>query len=59
MKLDELKTAEDVYQFIDENIEYGWIDIYGKKHLNSMKEFRKIYKTLSIDLNEQKELIKL
>ena len=49
MKLDKLKTAKDVYKFIDENIEYGWIDCFGKKHLNTMKEFRIIYRTMSID----------
>ena len=49
MKLTEIKCSQDVYQFIDENIEYGWIDINGKQHLNTMKEFRKLYKTMSIE----------
>lgn len=49
MKLDEIKTAQDVYQFIDENIEYGWLDCYGNEHINTMKEFRKIYRTMSIE----------
>ncbi len=49
MKIEEIKKAQDVYEFIDENIEYGWIDVNGNKHLNTMKEFRKIYRTLSID----------
>ena len=48
MELCDIKNTQDVYEFIDENIEYGWIDIKGNKHLNTMKEFRKIYKTLSI-----------
>ena len=33
MKIDDLKTPNDIYNFIDENIEYGWIDINGNKHL--------------------------
>ena len=49
MDLNNIKTAKDVYQFIDENIEYGWIDNNGNKHLNTMKEFRKIYRTMSIE----------
>lgn len=49
MKLTEIKCSQDVYQFIDENIEYGWIDINGKQHLGTMKEFRKLYKTMSIE----------
>ena len=49
MKLDEIKNPQDVYQFIDDNIEYGWIDINGNMHLNTMKDFRRIYRTMSID----------
>lgn len=44
----QIKSAKDVYDFMDKNIQYGWIDIYGKEHLNTMKEFRKIYRTMSI-----------
>lgn len=49
MELDEIKNPQDVYQFIDDNIEYGWIDINGNIHLNTMKDFRRIYRTMSID----------
>ena len=44
----QIKNAKDVYDFMDKNIQYGWIDIYGKEHLITMKEFRKIYRTMSI-----------
>ena len=37
MNLNNIKTAKDVYQFIDEHIEYGWIDNNGNKHLNTIK----------------------
>lgn len=49
IELDEIKCSKDVYQFMVDNIEYGWIDINGNKHLNTMKEFRKIYRTMTID----------
>ena len=49
MELSEIKRPEDVYQFLDDNIKYGWIDINGKQHLNTMKDFRRIYRTMSID----------
>lgn len=49
MKLKEIKTSKDVYQFIDDNIAYGWIDINEQQHLNTMKEFRRIYRTMSIE----------
>lgn len=49
MDLNKIKCSQDVYQFMNDNIEYGWIDINGNKHLNTMKEFRRIYRTMSID----------
>ena len=49
MELNKIKSAQDVYKFMDNNIEYGWIDINGNKHLYTMKDFRKIYRTMSIE----------
>lgn len=49
MNLNDIKGSQDVYKFIDDNIEYGWIDINGNTHLNTMKGFRRIYRTMSID----------
>ena len=49
MDINTIKTPKDVYKYIDENIEYGWIDINGEKHLNTMKEFRKLYRTMSMN----------
>ena len=48
MELNDIKTPNDVYQFMCDNIEYGWIDINGNEHLKTMKEFRKLYRTMSI-----------
>ena len=49
MQVSDIKSSQDVYDFIDENIEYGWIDYNNKKHLNTMKDFRKMYRTMSLD----------
>lgn len=49
MELNDIKTPNDVYQFMCDNIEYGWIDINGNEHLKTMKEFRKLYRTMSIE----------
>lgn len=49
MKFNDIKTPEDVYKWIDENIQYGWLDIEDKKHLGEMKNFRKLYRTMSIE----------
>ena len=39
MELDEVKSSKDVFQFMLDDIEYGWIDINGDKHIKTMKEF--------------------
>lgn len=49
MNLENIKTSQDVYEFIDKTIEYGWMDCNGNKHLNTMKEFRRLYRTMSIE----------
>lgn len=49
MNLNKIKCSQDVYKFMEDNIEYGWIDINRNKHLNTMKDFRRIYRTMSID----------
>jgi len=44
-----IKTPEQIIDFMDTNITYGWTDIFGKKHLNNLKNFRKLYKTNTLD----------
>ncbi len=45
----EIKRPEDVLDYMKQNIRYGWLDINGNEHINTMKEFRRIYRTSSID----------
>ncbi len=49
MKINDIKTPNDILSFMNENIEYGWLDIYNNEHIKTMKDFRKIYRTASID----------
>lgn len=44
-----LKTIDDVLGFMKNNIRYGWLDLNNKIHIGNMKNFRKLYRTLSID----------
>ena len=48
-KIEKIQTPQDVFNFMNENIEYGWLDTNGKIHIKTMKEFRRIYRTMSID----------
>ena len=49
MTINDIKTPEDILEFMNENIRYGWLDINGEEHINTMKEFRRLYRTSSID----------
>lgn len=49
MNFKNIKNPQDILDFMNENIKYGWIDIYGNEHINTMKEFRRIYRTSSLE----------
>ena len=46
--LPELQPVEDLYRWIDENIAYGWHDKDGGTHTSEMKDFRRLYRTMSV-----------
>lgn len=43
-----IKTPNDILKFMD-NIEYGYVDLLGEKHINNLKGFRTNYRTLDIE----------
>lgn len=49
MLVSEIKTPEDILKFMKENIKYGWLDINNEKHIGNMKNFRKLYRTSTIE----------
>lgn len=48
MKIEDIKTPDDILLFMD-NIKYGWLDIDNNEHINELKNFRKLYRTSSIE----------
>ena len=48
-KIDDIKTPQDIFDYMQENISYGWCDENNNIHTDSMKDFRKHYRTLSIE----------
>lgn len=48
MTFQSLKSARDLMDFMDMNIEYGWIDKSLEKHFNTLKDFREKYRISSI-----------
>ena len=49
MEIKDIKTPNDILTFMDENIQYGWVDINGEKHINTLHNVRRLYKVLSIE----------
>lgn len=49
MIINNIKTPNDILIFMKENIQYGWLDIDKNEHIKTMKDFRKLYRTSSID----------
>lgn len=49
MTINEIKTPEDILTFMNENIKYGWLDINNEEHIKTMKDFRRIYRTSSVE----------
>ena len=49
MTINEIKSPQDILEFMNENIEYGWLDIDNNEHIKTMKDFRKLYRTSSIE----------
>ena len=48
MKIEDIKTPKDILSFMD-NIKYGWLDINNNEHIGNMKDFRKLYRTSSLE----------
>ena len=49
MKIDDIKNPQDILEFMKENIKYGWLDINGEEHIGNMKDFRKLYRTSTVE----------
>ena len=47
--IDNIKNIDDVFEFMKDNIRYGWIDINNIIHIGNMKSFRRLYRTMTID----------
>lgn len=49
MEIKNIKTIQDILEYLKEHIDYGYVDIYGNKHIKELKGFRPIYRTMSIE----------
>lgn len=49
MRIDDIKSPQDILEFMKSNIKYGWIDINGETHIRNMKDFRRLYRTSTLE----------
>lgn len=49
MTIDNIKTPKDILDFMKQNMKYGWIDTENKEHIGTLKDFRKLYRTMSLE----------
>ena len=49
MKVEEIKTPDDILEFMNEHIKYGWLDINNEEHIGNMKNFRRLYRTSTVE----------
>lgn len=48
-EISNIRTPNDVLEFMKKNIRYGWLDSDGFEHIGNMKGFRKLYRTSSLE----------
>ncbi len=49
MRIDDIKSPQDILEFMKSNIKYGWLDINGETHIKNMKDFRRLYRTSTLE----------
>ncbi len=49
LSFDNLKNPRDLMDFMNININYGWVDVYGNKHINRLDGFRENYRINSLE----------
>lgn len=49
MVLEKIERPENILQFMQNNIKYGWLDINNEEHIGNMKDFRKLYRTSGLE----------
>ncbi len=49
IQLDRVRTPDELMDYMDVCMTYGWIDKYDRKHRDDLKDFKALYKTNSIE----------
>lgn len=48
MEIKDIKTPNDILEYMKGRIKYGWLDINNEEHISNMKNFRRLYRTSSM-----------
>ena len=49
MEMKDIKTPQDVLEFMKTHIKYGWLDQKNEEHIGTMEGFRTKYRTSSLE----------
>lgn len=49
MEIKEIKTPNDILEYMKEHIKYGWLDINNEEHVGNMQNFRRLYRISSME----------
>lgn len=49
MEIKDIKTPNDILEYMKGHIKYGWLDINNEEHVGNMKNFRRLYRISSIE----------
>lgn len=49
MDFGQIKSPEDILEFMKSHIKYGWLDINNEEHIANMQNFRKLYRTSTLE----------
>lgn len=47
--LNNINSIEELYEYMDKNIKYGWLGIDGIVRIDSLKGFKEYYKTMNVE----------
>ncbi len=49
MEISNIKTPDDILEFMNEHIKYGWVDINNEEHIDTLENFRRLYRTGTVE----------
>lgn len=49
MEIKDIKTPNDILEYMKGHIKYGWLDLNNEEHISNLENVRRLYRTASIE----------